>query len=91
MTDRLLCLLLLTAAQASAMETCHRDTACQVGNRSYHVLEPDGWDGQTPLPVLLHFHGWARQGSVVVNHQRIAGATKLRGVLLVAPNGLGKS
>ena len=27
----------------------------------------------------------------MVNHERIAGATKLRGVLLVAPNGLGKS
>ncbi|NOD34881.1 MULTISPECIES: PHB depolymerase family esterase [unclassified Ruegeria] len=95
MIYRLLCLLLLTASPAFAMgpsnTDCHGDTACEVGDRSYHVLEPEGWDGETPLPVLLHFHGWARQGTVVVNHERIAGATKLRGVLLVAPNGLGKS
>jgi polyhydroxybutyrate depolymerase len=55
------------------------------------VLEPDGWDGETPLPVLLHFHGWARQGDLVVRHQRIATHAKLRGVLLVAPNGLNRS
>ena len=39
------------------------------------------------MPVMLHFHGWARQGDVVVRHQRIASATRKRGVLLVAPNG----
>ena len=91
MIYRLLCLYLLIAVQATAIETCHGDVACDLGDRSYHVLEPDGWDGETPLPVLLHFHGWARQGDVVVNHSRIAGATKLRGVLLVAPNGQRKT
>ena len=71
-----------------SVQTCHAAIPCALGDRSYHVLEPDGWDGETPLPVMLHFHGWARQGDVVVKHQRIAGATKRRGVLLVAPNGL---
>jgi len=90
-----LCLSLLIAAlwmgaalaQSIAQTDCHGDQACQLGDRSYHVLEPDGWDGETPLPVMLHFHGWQRQGDLVVNHQRIAAATKRRGVLLVAPNG----
>lgn len=66
---------------------CHRDVACTVGERSYHLREPDGWDGTSPLPVLLHFHGWMRQGDLIVNHQRISGHTRRRGVLLVAPNG----
>lgn len=74
-------------AQASSQSQCHGTQACVLGERSYHVLEPDGWDGQSPIPVLLHFHGWQRQGDLVVNHQRIAAATKRRGVLLVAPNG----
>ena len=43
------------------------------------------------MPVLLHFHGWQRQGTLIVRHQRISGATRRRGVLLVAPNGLGRS
>ncbi len=95
MIIRFLLLFLLTATPALAMgpwkPDCHGDTACPLGDRSYHILEPDGWDGETPLPVLMHFHGWARQGNVVVNHQRIAASTKRRGVLLVAPNGLRKT
>ncbi|MEM0947512.1 MAG: polyhydroxybutyrate depolymerase [Pseudomonadota bacterium] len=77
----------LVAAPAFAEADCHDQTPCFVGERSYHVLEPDGWDGVTPLPVLLHFHGWQRQGTLIVRHGRIASATRKRGVLLVAPNG----
>lgn len=66
---------------------CHGQTACQLDGREYHIKEPDGWDGVSPLPVLLHFHGWARTGAVPVYHSRISGATRRRGVLLVAPTG----
>ncbi len=64
---------------------------CVVGERSYHARLPDGWDGTSPLPVLIHFHGWARQGPLVMRHRRIAGATRKRGVLLLAPNGRNRS
>ena len=70
---------------------CHAEVPCALGERSYHVKEPDGWDGKTPLPVLLHFHGWMRQGTLIVKHGRISGATRRRGVLLLAPNGQGKT
>ena len=70
---------------------CHLDVPCFVGERSYHVKEPDGWDGESPLPVLVHFHGWQRTGALPVQHQRISGATRRRGVLLVAPNGQRKT
>lgn len=70
---------------------CHGADACALGERSYHIKLPDGWDGETPLPVLLHFHGWGRQGDLIVNHQRISGHTRRRGVVLVAPNGLGRT
>lgn len=71
---------------ASAQE-CIEQTPCPLGDRSYHVKPPDDWDGVTPLPVMLHFHGWARQGTLIVKHGRISGATRTRGVLLLAPNG----
>lgn len=71
---------------------CHgRDYPCRLDGREYHVKEPDGWDGVSPLPVLLHFHGWARTGALPVYHGRISGATRRRGVLLVAPTGLNKT
>ena len=82
----LFCLLFPVPALA-----CGLETACPLGERSYHVRAPDGWDGATPLAVLMHFHGWMRQGDLVVNHARIAGATRKRDVLLVAPNGRGKT
>ena len=75
------------AAVGPAQAVCGFDVPCRIDARSYHVLVPDGWDGETPLPVLFHFHGWQRQGSLIVRHQRIASATRKRGVLLVAPNG----
>ncbi len=70
---------------------CTGNTVCQLADRGYHVLPPDDWDGVSPLPILLHFHGWGRQGPVPINHKFIGGATRKTGVLLVAPNGLGKS
>ncbi len=78
-------------ATEAAPRGCGLDRPCLLEGRSYHLLEPDGWDGQEPLPVLLHFHGWMRQGDLIVRHQRIASATRKRGVLLVAPNGVGRT
>lgn len=43
------------------------------------------------MPVLIHFHGWQRTGALPVQHQRISGATRRRGVLLIAPNGQRKT
>jgi len=89
----LLCLIALCwALPAVAMgpwqrDTCHLDIPCVLDDRSYHVKEPDDWDGTSPMPVLIHFHGWQRTGALPVQHQRISGATRRRGVLLIAPNG----
>ncbi len=83
-------LALIWAAPTLAMgpwKDCGLDVPCPIGDRSYHVKEPDNWDGKSPLPVLIHFHGWQRTGALPVQHQRISGATRRRGVLLIAPNG----
>ncbi|MDJ0614940.1 MAG: polyhydroxybutyrate depolymerase [Rhizobiaceae bacterium] len=78
----------IISAQATE---CIGNVPCSIGDRSYHVLPPDDWDGVTPLPILVHFHGWGRQGPVPINHKHIGQETRKRNVLLVAPNGLGKS
>ncbi|MBM1310118.1 polyhydroxybutyrate depolymerase [Sulfitobacter mediterraneus] len=72
-------------------QDCEGAKACDLDGRSYHIRVPDEWDGDTALPVLLHFHGWGRQGDLIVKHQRISGHTRRRGVLLIAPNGRGRS
>ncbi|MEO0568236.1 MAG: polyhydroxybutyrate depolymerase [Pseudomonadota bacterium] len=78
-------------ANSSEIDKCVDQVPCELGSRSYHVKEPDEWNGKTPLPVLFHFHGWQRQGTLIVKHGRISGATRRRGVLLVAPNGQRKT
>ena len=85
-------LIIVSSGVPAAAQDCRGAVACVLDSgRSYHEREPDGWDGETPLPVLLHFHGWGRQGDLIVNHDRIVSATRRRGVLLVAPNGIGKT
>jgi len=76
---------------AGAAFACQGAEVCALGDRSYHIKLPDDWDGKTALPVLLHFHGWGRQGDLIVNHRRISGHTRRRGVLLIAPNGRGRT
>ena len=91
----LLILFLLFASHLSVgatdLKPCELAVPCAVGDRSFHARLPDNWDGKTPLPVLLHFHGWGRQGPLIMKHSRIAGATRKLGVLLLAPNGLGRT
>lgn len=91
----LILLLILIAGPVAAMtpeeRSCEGVEPCMIGDRSYHLRVPDDWDGMTPLPVMLHFHGWQRQGTLTIRHPRISDATRRRGVLLIAPNGLGRS
>lgn len=70
---------------------CGHNVMCHIDDRSYYARLPKSWDGKTPMPVLLHFHGWGRQGRLIVNHRRIVSATRPRGVLLLAPNGRGRT
>ena len=76
-----------SASYGQTNDDCHEQVPCVVGDRSYHAKLPDDWDGVSPMPVMLHFHGWQRQGTLIVKHKRISGATRVRGVLLLAPNG----
>jgi len=93
MIKRLLTLIfaLLLLPAIGHAQPCQGPTACTLDDRSYHIRFPDDWDGETPLPILLHFHGWGRQGDLIVKHQRISGHTRRRGVLLIAPNGNGRT
>lgn len=87
----LLTLAVLLTIAIGPSKACHGVDACALDDRSYHIKLPDDWDGESALPILLHFHGWGRQGDLIVNHQRISGHTRRRGVLLIAPNGQGRT
>lgn len=79
------------SAAPSAASACGGAAPCTLGGRSYRAQPPEDWDGRSPLSVLLHFHGWGRTGAQVLSNDRIARAASANGMLLIAPDGLGKS
>lgn len=88
----LLALFALPATVAADADDCGGPAvACALGDREYHAAPPPGWDGASPLPVLLHFHGWGRRSPGVLRNRRVAEAAAENGALLLAPQGLGRS
>jgi polyhydroxybutyrate depolymerase len=80
--------ILAAGAGASA---CGRDSDCEIPGGSYRVSPPTGWDGRTPLPAALYFHGWQQSAADAMRDESLVGVFSELGVLLVAVNGLGKT
>ncbi|MEO1223751.1 MAG: hypothetical protein AAFX92_05960 [Pseudomonadota bacterium] len=53
----------------------------------YYVEEPPEWDGETPLPVIVWFHGYQGSGRAAVNNRGLVGAWTDAGYLFVAGDG----
>lgn len=75
----------IAAPAASAAEACD---PCRVGNGTYRVQAPDGWDGKSRLPVLIFLHGYGGEAADVLNDEAVAAPTQALGFLLVAPDGV---
>ena len=73
-------LLFTTSAMA-----CGPDSRCEVPGGYYLAAAPDDWDGQTPLRLVVYFHGWnGSPEGTFRNRGMVRGATS-RGALFVAP------
>lgn len=73
---------------AAAQETaCGPDAPCEVEGGSYHLRVPEGWDGESPLPVLVFFHGHRGSGDSIFRSKGLRRDFSEAGYLLVAPNG----
>lgn len=85
----ILALLLLAGPALAQTEItpCGPDAACEVGEGSYHLVVPDDWDGETPLPALIFFHGHRGSGAQIFRSAGLNDSFADRGYLLIAPNG----
>ncbi len=63
------------------------DDPCQVADGQYYARTPAAWDGSTPLPTAVYFHGWSSSGANVMRNERLTGTFDRLGVLLIAPDG----
>ncbi len=86
-----LCLAGCSFTPEASADNCGDGVPCALGDREYHVRTPPGWDGETKLPVLLHYHGWGRRGDRVLTSKRVGEQVAEKGYLLVAPDGLYRS
>lgn len=69
---------------------CGEDTRCAVEGGYYLVAEPEDWDGESPLPVVVYFHGWNSSPEGTFRNRAMIDSVTGRGGLFVvpwAPNG----
>ncbi|UUX50323.1 hypothetical protein NUH88_01235 [Nisaea acidiphila] len=76
------------AAAPGGAEACGVETPCEIPAGSYYVKPPSGWDGQSPLPAVLYFHGYKQSGRTVLRMKALMRAADEAGILVVAPNGI---
>lgn len=79
------------ASTASPANACGRDSDCAVDGGVYRVAVPDGWDGETPLPAAIFFHGYGSSANAVMSNDSLVRRFTDNGILLIAPNGLNKT
>ena len=72
---------------AQAATPCDAEAPCTVAGGEYYLAIPDHWDGATPLPALVFFHGHRSSGLSVVGSDSLRSAFADHGYLIVAPNG----
>ena len=86
---RIIALLLVLAGPAyAAGSPCDLDRPCEVEGGDYYLRLPSGWDGRSPLPALLFFHGHNSSGASAMRSESIKRDFVDRGYLLIAPNGM---
>ncbi len=64
---------------------CGADSRCEVEGGYYLAAVPPEWDGTSPLPVVVYFHGWnGSPEGTFRNTAMVEGITR-RGAMFVAP------
>ncbi len=64
---------------------CGPDSHCEVEGGYYLASQPADWDGQTPLPVMVYFHGWNGSPEGTFRNKAMVNGVNSRGALFVAP------
>ena len=78
-------------ACAAPARACDATTPCEIASGRCFVRPPAGWDGKSPLPAAVFFHGYRSSAADTMADEGLGAALSKAGVLLVAPDGLGGS
>lgn len=72
---------------STSARPCGMDEPCAVTGGDYYLSYPDDWDGESPLPAIVFFHGHNSSGQSAMKSQTIKRVFVDNGYLLIAPNG----
>ncbi len=67
---------------------CGDDRACKVGDREFYALPPEGWDGQSALPVVVFAHGYHSSPEKYMGKEEVVRGFSDGGALLVLPEAI---
>ena len=80
----LLIVLALTGSPVLA-ELCGGTVRCEVDGGYYLVAPPLGWDGFSPVPVVVYFHGWNSSPEATFRNRAMINSVTRRGAVFVVP------
>lgn len=72
-------------------QACGPNDACEVENGFYLVRAPTGWDGKTPLPAVMFFHGYRESADTIMKNADLVARMDRLGALLIAAHGEGQT
>jgi polyhydroxybutyrate depolymerase len=79
----------LVAITPDMSRACDRDTDCQIGNRSYRIVLPEGHDGVTPIPAIMFIHGYRGTAAGVMRNDGLTTLAAKLGFAFVAAQAAG--
>lgn len=82
---RLLILLLFPLLTAPVAHACGGRERCDIDNGYYLAATPPDWDGVSPLPVVVYYHGWNGSPEGVFRNRAMVNGVNNRGALFIAP------
>jgi len=83
--------LFLFAAPALAELPCTPASPCEVEDGRYLASAPEDWDGVTPLPAVVFFHGWQSSAELVLGNRVLIDRLHDAGHLVILPDGRAKT
>ncbi|MEM9369787.1 MAG: hypothetical protein AAGA26_01390 [Pseudomonadota bacterium] len=78
-------LFLLIAGLASPSLACGGSERCEVSDGYYLASPPPSWNGTSPLPVVVFYHGWNSSPEGMFRNKAMLNAVHKRGAMFVAP------
>jgi len=70
---------------ATSAHACGGTSRCEVEEGYYLAVPPPDWDGVTPLPLIVYFHGWNGSPEGALRNRAMLNAAHRRGALFVSP------